>query len=180
METPPPPDALLRCPALTAEQWEYAIEQLKLHAESQTGCKEHVVRKLPSVAREDEARPPGCPVPATPPSSTAASVRSGDDDDDDDPVGDSRLGIPSVDLRDEQMWLDTKQMTFKLPKMNIEAKNAIWSRGKIIGVIWRGWCATAHAGKRRWILTHYRKDYPGSSLLYIKGQRRRVLTEPIF
>jgi len=64
--------------------------------------------------------------------------------------------------------------------MKIEAKNAIWSRGKIIGVIWRGMCATAHAGKRRFILTHYRKDYPASSLLYIKGQRRRVLPQPIW
>lgn len=180
METPPPPDALLRCPALTAEQWEYAIEQLKLHAESQTGGKEHSIRKLPSVAGEGEARPPGCPVPATPPSSTAAAMRCGDDDDDDDPVSDTRLGIPSVDLREEQQWLDQKQESLKLPKMKIEAKNAIWSRGQIIGVIWRGTCSTQHAGKRRFILTHYRKDYPGSSLLFIKGQRRRVLSAPIW
>lgn len=130
-----------------------------------------------------EAENPSTGLPATPPasSSSAAAINSVDADADEDDPLDPRLGIPSIDLRDEQMWLDHKGPALKLPShMVIEAKNAIWEKRRIIGVIWRGTCSTAHSGKRRWILTHYRKDYPDSCLLYIKGQRRRVIQERIW
>lgn len=164
MEDAPLPDAILHDSRLTAEQWEIAIAKLRQITASGS-CAAHPAGLPEGEAKNDRNR----------------SSPAGDGDDDDpDPQHDPRLGIPSVDLRDEQAFLDAKRESLKLPKMKIEAKHAIWARGKIIGCTWRGYAFTAHVGKRAFVLTHYRHDYPESSLLYITGQRRRVIQAQIW
>lgn len=164
MEAAPRPDAILRDPGLSPEQWEYAIAKLRQITASGS-CAADQDRVSPS---EAEGHRSGPPTPRDDPDAVAGNL------------SDPKLGIPSVDLREEQAFLDAGREKHKLPKMKVEAKNAIWARGKIIGVQWRGVAYTAHTGKKTWIMTHYRKDYPDSSLLFIAGQRRRVLAAPIW
>lgn len=181
----PKAPGLHRNNALDEAGWQDLLRRLRAEGlfPLQTCFVRHGAAATGSVTTPGEAENPSTGLPATPPasSSSAAAINSVDADADEDDPLDPRLGIPSIDLRDEQMWLDHKGPALKLPShMVIEAKNAIWEKRRIIGVIWRGTCSTAHSGKRRWILTHYRKDYPDSCLLYIKGQRRRVIQEQIW